>query len=139
MIVKFKRLHQDARIPYRAHPTDSGADLHALEDVFLQMGETALVSTGIALELPEGYEAQVRPRSGLAAKYGVVATLGTVDQAYSGEIKVIITNFGKMYHIRRGDRVAQLVIAPVLTPDFEEIEELAVTDRGSSGFGSSGK
>lgn len=138
MKVKFKKLHVDAKMPFRAHPTDSGADLHAIEDMTLQVGATALIGTGIALELPPGYEAQVRPRSGLSAKHGVMAIFGTVDEKYVGEVKVVITNFGKTYRIHKDDRIAQLVIVPVTTPEFEEVQELVVTDRGTNGFGSSG-
>lgn len=138
MKVKFKKLHVDAKMPFRAHPTDSGADLHAIEDVSLQVGETALIPTGIAMELPPGYEAQVRPRSGLASKNKIVAILGTVDNAYTGHVQVILTNLGRTFRVRKGDRIAQLVIAPVVCPEFEEVQELGVTDRGAKGFGSSG-
>jgi dUTP pyrophosphatase len=137
MTIKIKRLHPDAQIPSRAHPTDSGADLYALADVTLQMDETALVDTGIALELPSGYEAQVRPRSSLS-KNGIWAAFGTIDESYRGPVKVVLSNFGRTYTVRKGERIAQLVICPVSTPNFEEVQELSDTDRGSGGFGSTG-
>ena len=121
----------------------SGADLVASneEDLILKAGTWELVPTGLRLEIPPGYEAQVRPRSGLAAKYGVTVlnAPGTIDSDYRGEVKVILVNHGKEdFVIRRGDRIAQLVFAPVTRAEFTEEDNLASSQRGENGFGSTG-
>jgi len=121
----------------------AGLDLAAAlaEDLTLFPGDRALVPTGIALELPQGFEAQVRPRSGLAHKYGVTVlnSPGTIDADYRGEIQVVLINFGRdPVSIKRGDRIAQLVIAPILMVTLECAEALATTGRGNGGFGSTG-
>jgi dUTP pyrophosphatase len=108
----------------------------------LRPGETALIPTGFAIELPEGYEAQVRPRSGLAAKHqvGVLNSPGTIDADYRGEVKVVLTNFGKVdFVIKRGERIAQLVVAPYSRVTWEQKSSLDVTTRGSGGFGHTGR
>jgi dUTP pyrophosphatase len=110
-------------------------------DMVLRPGETALVPTGFAIALPEGYEAQVRPRSGLAIKHriGVMNSPGTIDPDYRGEVKVILTNFGAGdFVIRRGDRIAQMVVAPFVRAVWDERESLAPTSRGAGGFGHTG-
>jgi dUTP pyrophosphatase len=112
------------------------------DDLTLQPGSRALVPTGLAMALPAGYEAQVRPRSGLAAKHGVTVlnTPGTIDADYRGEVKVILINLGDTaFEISRGDRIAQMVIAPVLQAEIEEVEILSETSRGTGGFGSTGQ
>jgi len=121
----------------------AGLDLPAAieEDLTLFPGDRALIPTGIALELPQGFEAQVRPRSGLAHKYGVTVlnSPGTIDADYRGEIQVLLINFGRdPVSIKRGDRIAQLVIAPILMVTLECAEALATTGRGNGGFGSTG-
>jgi len=121
----------------------AGADLRAAidEDVVLQPGERALIPTGFAMALPGGFEAQVRPRSGLALKHGVTVlnTPGTIDADYRGEVGVILINHGhQSFHIQRGDRIAQMIIAPVMQASWQEMETLDATERGSGGFGSSG-
>jgi dUTP pyrophosphatase len=121
----------------------AGMDLHAAvpEPVLLQPGDFALVPTGIRIGLPAGYEGQVRPRSGLAAKYGIslVNTPGTIDEDYRGEVRVVLINQGsRPFIIRRGDRIAQLVIAPVVRAQVEVVEELDDTARGGGGFGHTG-
>jgi dUTP diphosphatase len=133
-------------IPLPAYATDgaSGVDLRAAipEELVLQPGERALVPTGIAIALPPGYEAQVRPRSGLAAKHGIgiLNAPGTVDSDYRGEIKVILMNYGREpFHIARGDRIAQLVVAPYVKAVWSETESLDETTRGSGGFGHTGR
>ncbi len=143
--VKVKRLPhaKDIDLPSYATPGSSGLDLRAaVEDkVVLEPGERALIPTGIILEIPEGYEGQVRPRSGLAINKGVTVlnSPGTIDSDYRGEIKVILINLGKeKVEIGRGDRIAQLVISPVVKADIEEVEDLSETLRGSGGFGSTG-
>lgn len=136
--VKIKKLKESAVIPKYAHSTDVGFDLVSVEDYFLQPGSVVTVSTGLSLELPDDFEVQVRPRSGLSAKTGLKAILGTIDPAYRGELKVIIQNTGDRYErISIGDRIAQGVIAPIYRASFDLVEQLNETDR-PGGFGSSG-
>jgi len=144
--VKIKRLRQDATIPTYGSAEAAGADVYAVfdknDDLWLAPGERRMISTGIAVELPVGFEFQVRPRSGLAAKHGltIVNTPGTVDSDYRGEIKVILLNTSnKAYQMSPGERIGQLVIAPVLRAQFAEVEELDISDRGAAGFGSTGR
>jgi len=140
--VLIKRLDPGVPLPSYAHPGDAGADLTAAEDVELGPGERALVPTGIAIALPDGYAAFVHPRSGLAAKHGVtlVNAPGTVDAGYRGEIKVTLLNTDRDRAIsfRRGDRIAQLVIQRVERAVFHEVTVLPGSSRGAGGFGSSG-
>lgn len=117
-------------------------DLRSAETLTLKPGTRALVATGIAIALPEQYEAQVRPRSGLAVKHGITVlnSPGTIDADYRGEIKVPLINLGaEDFVIARGDRIAQMIVAPVTTAELVEVETLDETARGSGGFGSSGK
>ena len=140
--VAVRRLDPDLPLPAYAHPGDAGADLLTTVDVTLQPGERALVPTGIALALPEGYVAFVQPRSGLAARHGVsiVNTPGTVDAGYRGEISVLLVNHdpAEPVELRRGDRVAQLVVQRFETARFVEVDELPDSARGSGGYGSTG-
>lgn len=175
MNVKIKRLHPDAVIPQYKHDGDAGFDLVAVDDVIIAPGETKLVPTGLALEIPQGYELQIRPRSGITLRTKLRVQLGTVDSNYRGEIGVIVDNFEQKqymtasdganwyldpvydkktidinesesvttkqhpvgtYIIRKGDRIAQGVIAPVTTATFVEADELGETSRGDGGFGS---
>jgi dUTP pyrophosphatase len=141
MKLKVYRLSPDAKIPQYSHPDDSGMDLIALQDIELFPGESRLVPTGIAIELPPQTEAQVRPRSGLALKHQITVlnTPGTIDEGYRGEIGVILINHGKnSFQVTAGMRIAQLVIAPVLRVEIEEVGDLSTTQRGSDGFGSTG-
>lgn len=135
------RLDAGLPLPERAHPGDAGVDLYTAVDVELGPGERAVVPTGLAIALPDGYAAFVHPRSGLAADYGVtlVNTPGTVDAGYRGEIKVIMFNTDRSRAVRftRGDRIAQLVIQRVEHPVFHEVTELPGSGRGSGGLGSS--
>jgi dUTP pyrophosphatase len=133
----------DLPLPRRATPGAAGYDLCAAVDaaLVLRPGERALVPTGFAIALPEGYEAQVRPRSGLALRHGVVLpnAPGTIDSDYRGEVKVILQNLGDApFTIRRGDRIAQLVVAPVARAEWDERAELEATPRGAGGFGHTG-
>jgi dUTP pyrophosphatase len=140
--VKLKKLHPDAVLPEKATVGSAGFDLVAIEQAKLPGGGgRAVVSTGIAMELPKGYEAQVRPRSGNAAKHGltVLNSPGTIDADYRGEVKVILVNFGPFYTVNPGDKIAQIVIQKVPDVEFEVVEELSDTDRGAGGFGSTGK
>ncbi|MBB6478812.1 dUTP diphosphatase [Spirochaeta isovalerica] len=121
----------------------AGADLKACinNDIMLSPGERALIDTGLKMEIPVGYEAQVRPRSGLAAKHGITVlnTPGTIDSDYRGEVKVILINLGdKEFTIKRGDRIAQIIFAPVTTAEFSLENALDVSERGTGGFGSTG-
>jgi len=139
--LKFKKVHALAVQPTRAHPTDSGLDLVSVETLSLAPGAFHAYDTGIQLELPAGYEGQVRPRSGLAAKKGVTVlnAPGTIDTAYTGNVKVILINHGPgTVDIKAGDRIAQLVVAPVSLMECVEVTEVAETDRGANGLGSTG-
>jgi|SRR5690625_213387 len=170
--IGFKRLDESAIIPTKAHASDSGFDLYALEDTIIEPGETAVVSTGIAVKLPSGYEAQVRPRSGVTTKTKLRVQLGTIDNEFRGELGVIVDNVfdepinfstgawtmlklaetidGDVinteektglgsYLIRKGDRVAQLVVQPLPPAQAYEIKgDMDSTSRGGKGFGSTG-
>jgi len=141
MTLRFKRIHPDAVLPAYAHPSDAGMDVRSVEDVTLAPGKRALVHTGLVMMLPPMYEAQVRPRSGLAVKHGVTVlnTPGTIDSGYRGEVGVILINLGEEdFQVRKGDKIAQIVIAPVIQPTIEEVEVIDETDRGTGGFGSTG-
>lgn len=140
--VSLVRLDPDLPVPAYAHPGDAGADLHATIDVHLAPGERALVPTGVAIALPDGFVALVHPRSGLAARHGVsiVNTPGTVDAGYRGEVKVLLINLdpAEPVELRRGDRIAQLVIQRVERARFVEVEVLPDSSRGAGGYGSTG-
>ena len=142
MILKFKRVHPDAILPAYAHPSDAGMDIRSVEDLTIGPGKRALVKTGLVMILPPNYEAQVRPRSGLALKKGVAVlnTPGTIDAGYRGEVGVILANFGdEEFAVAKGDKIAQVVIVPVTQPErIEEVQEIDETDRGAGGFGSTG-
>lgn len=145
--IEIKRLPHSECLPLPSYETEqaAGMDLRAAlpEDnpMTLDPGKTAMVPTGLAMALPQGFEAQVRPRSGLAAKFGVTVlnSPGTIDSDYRGEVKVILINHGpEAFVINRGDRIAQMVIAPVTQGILQETEELPDTERGEGGFGSTG-
>jgi dUTP diphosphatase len=141
--VLIKRLDPDLPVPAYSHPGDAGADLAAAEEITLGPGERALVRTGVAIALPDGYAAFVHPRSGLATKHGVtiVNAPGTVDAGYRGEIKVTLLNTDRERPVsfQRGDRIAQLVIQRVERAVFHEADELPGSARGDGGFGSTGQ
>ncbi|RNA70285.1 dUTP diphosphatase [Alteribacter keqinensis] len=137
-----KRIHEDAILPERAHEGDAGLDLYAIERKELKPGESALIGTGIQIALPEGTEAQVRPRSGLALKHSVTVlnSPGTIDEGYRGEVKIILINHGKEpFIVEKEMRIAQMVIAPILFVNVSETNDLSETIRAEKGFGSSGK
>jgi len=141
MRIVIKKLSPDAILPSYAHGAeeDAGLDLRALEHVVLRPGAAQAVSTGIAIELPPGYEAQVRPRSGMALKHSITVNFGTIDPGYRGEIRVIMFNLGQAdYTVEKGDRIAQLVVARYEPIEWEE-GELGASARGGGGFGSSGR
>ena len=142
--LKVKKLHPDAIIPTRGSEKASGLDLYALQTYTIgASGKTTQVKTGIAFQIPEGYEIQVRPRSGLSLKTGlrVANSPGTVDQDYLGDCSVLMYSAdGKDYEIQRGERIGQAVLVPVAIPTLEEVTEFDLkTERGTQGFGSTGK
>ena len=141
--VLIRRLDPDLPLPAYALPGDAGADLRTAVDVELAPGERAVVPTGIAVAMPEGYAAFVHPRSGLAARYGVslVNTPGTIDSGYRGEIKIIMVNLDRKDPVSfsRGDRVSQLVFQRVERARFTEVDELPGSERGDGGHGSTGR
>jgi len=141
--VRIKRLPHGHGLPLPAYATDgaAGMDVVAAEQVILRPGMRLAVATGFAVAIPAGYEIQVRPRSGLALKHGITVpnTPGTVDSDYRGEVKVILINHSEdNFPIQRGDRIAQLVLAPVTMAAWDEVTELDDTVRGAGGFGSTG-
>jgi dUTP pyrophosphatase len=141
MNIKIIKLKEQAIIPKYEHHNDSGLDLASIETVEIPSGESKLVKTGISIELPPNTEAQIRPRSGLALKHQITVlnTPGTIDEGYRGEIGVILINHGKTtFNVTQGMRIAQMVIAPVIRVEIEEVEQLSDTIRGKGGFGSTG-
>ena len=142
--IKLTRLPHGEGLPlprYASHDA-AGLDVTSAEDLTLEPGHRHAVATGFSIEIPPGFEVQVRPRSGLAFKNGITClnTPGTIDSDYRGEVKVILVNLGsEPFEVRRGERIAQLVPAPVLRASFVEVDELGGTARGSGGFGSTGQ
>ena len=162
IIIKIKKLHEDAIIPTKTHPTDSGWDLYALEDTMFYPMETKLIKTGIAIELPPGYDAQIRSRSSMAYRRHFIVTNGpgTVDNSFINDLGEILTWIPKIFlpmykgcgevevygtqvpsptAIKKGERIAQLIISEVINSSFIVVAELSSTDRGLAGLGSSGK
>ena len=142
--VLIKKLYSNVNIPTYKTSGSSGLDLEAFigEDLMLKPNNTILVPTGLSVAIEDGLEIQIRPRSGLAAKnmISVLNTPGTIDADYRGEIKVILINLGKdNFTIKKGDRIAQMVVCPIIKANFEIVDELPKTPRGASGFGSTGK
>ncbi|WP_026906411.1 dUTP diphosphatase [Paucisalibacillus globulus] len=140
--LKIKLIHEDAKMPYRANEGDAGLDLFSIEEKLIKAGESALIGTGIQMELPKGTEAQIRPRSGLALKHSITLlnTPGTIDEGYRGELKVILINHGREdFKVEKQMRIAQMVIAPVLKVQLEQTDILSSSERDKGGFGSSGK
>ena len=138
--VAVRRLRPDAEIPSQAYEGDAGLDLAACEPAVLEPGERAVVPTGVAVEIPEGYAGFVQPRSGLAARHGIgiVNAPGLIDSGYRGEIRVVLLNTGReTFSVEAVMRIAQLVIAPVASVRLVEVDELAASERGTQGFGSS--
>jgi dUTP pyrophosphatase len=142
--IQVQRLPHGNGLPAPSYATDgaAGLDVVAAEELILAPGQRHAVATGFAIAIPEGYEVQVRPRSGLAIKHGITClnTPGTIDHDYRGEVKVILANLGsEPFEVRRGERIAQLVPAPVTKAHFSEVVELTETSRGAGGFGSTGR
>ena len=139
--VAVRRLREDAHLPHQAYEGDAGFDLAACEHVVLAPGERAVVATGIAVEIPQGYAGFVQPRSGLAARHGVgvVNSPGLIDSGYRGEIRIVLINTDReeAFVVDAGMHIAQLVVAPVAAVRMIEVAELAASERGARGFGSS--
>lgn len=142
MSLRVRRLDQRARLPTQAHRGDAGLDLYALGETAIEPGDRASIGTGIALEIPHGQAGLVLPRSGLAARHGIalVNAPGLIDSGYRGEIRVLLLNTDRSerFAVRAGDRIAQLVLVRVESPEVVEVPALAYTERGERGFGSSG-
>lgn len=136
--LQIKQLSESATLPTRAHTTDSGLDLYASEDALVTYTHASVIPTGIAVNIPAGYEGQIRPRSGKSSKTNLRVILGTVDCGYNGEIGVIADTLNKSeYLVRKGEKIAQLVISPIVTPTLEIVDQFDTqSDRGESGFGS---
>jgi len=142
MKLKIKKLNNEAIIPAYQTELAAGFDLHAIKADILEPMERKLIKTGIAFEIEQGYEVQIRPRSGLAYKHGITVlnSPGTIDADYRGEIMVLLINLSNdFYGIKKGERIAQAVVAPVVQAEIVEVEELSDTKRGEKGFGSTGK
>ena len=142
--IELQRLPNGEGLPVPSYATEgaAGLDIVAAEDVTLAPGQRHAVATGFAIAIPQGHEVQIRPRSGLALRHGITClnTPGTIDHDYRGEVKVILANLGsEPFEVRRGERIAQLVPAPVLRAQFSEVAELGATSRGAGGFGSTGR
>lgn len=143
--VEIKLLSNNATVPTRSYATDSGLDLYAAESVRIKAGETVVIKTDIAVNIPVGFEAQVRPRSGVTSVTKLRVQLGTVDQSYNGNIGVIVDNISNeesranAIHVFKGDKIAQLVLTPVVTPKAKVVDNFNdIKERGSNGFGSTG-
>ena len=141
--IQIKKLSSSVLIPKYETSGSSGMDIsaHIENNIIIKPGEKALIATGFSIAIPKGYEVQIRPRSGLAIKKNITVlnTPGTIDADYRGEIKVILINLGKeKFIIKNGERVAQMVVCPVVQASLEEVKELSDTQRGSGGFGSTG-
>jgi dUTP pyrophosphatase len=140
MILKVKKLHPDSIVPKYAHEDDAGFDLFAIEDSLVKRGERVAIHTGIAMEIPQGYVGLIWDKSGIAMKEGIKTVGGVVDSAYRGEVMIGVINFGeKDYTFLKGHKVAQMLIQKKETMQFEEVEDLSDTKRGTGGFGSTGK
>lgn len=138
--VAFRRLRPDAHVPRQAYEGDAGLDLAACDAIHLEPGERAVVPTGLAVEIPDGYAGFVQPRSGLAARHGIgiVNSPGLIDSGYRGEIRVVLLNTSRdAFSVEPGMRIAQLVVAPVASVRLIEVDDLAGSERGVRGFGSS--
>ena len=137
--LKIKRISPEATLPTRAHPNDAGLDLYALEDSVIEPGQGKMLRTGIALALTDGFVGLVADRSSMA-KRGIKTAGGVIDAGYRGEVHIVLWNISRETHaLKRGERIAQLLILPIATPAVAEVEDLDATARGEKGFGSSGK
>ncbi|WP_200415960.1 dUTP diphosphatase [Virgibacillus salexigens] len=161
MNLNIKKLNENAIIPTYAHETDAGFDLYAAEEVIIKPEKTRIIKTGLAIDVPKGYELQIRPRSGITTKTNLRVQLGTIDSGYKGEIGVIVDNistYGEVmnehhvklsdsyfknhsspvYYIFKGDKIAQAVLSPVIQASFNVVDDLGESERGVNGYGSTG-
>jgi len=139
--IKIKKIKENSILPHYAHEGDAGVDLYSTGDYVLKPGQRLLVSTGLSMAIPKGYEGQIRPKSGLALKHGITTcnSPGTIDSGYRGEIGVIVINHGaEEFKIEKETKIAQIVFNKIETAEFEEVENLEDTKRGEYGFGSTG-
>ncbi|NMM65730.1 dUTP diphosphatase [Clostridium sp. P21] len=139
--LKITKINETAKLPQYAHDGDAGMDLFSIEEVIIPPSETALIHTGIKIELPRNTEAQVRPRSGLALKHSITVlnTPGTIDEGYRGEIGIILINHGKLpFKVEKNMKIAQMVVKPVLKVNIIKVQQLSETERSEGGFGSTG-
>ena len=140
MKIRIKKIHPDANVPHYAHGADAGLDLFSVESFEIEPGERKSIPLGLAIEIPEGYVGLIWDKSGLSHKYGIKTFGGVIDSGYRGEIHAGIMNLSdKFFSFEKGHKIAQLLIQKVDHPEFEEVKELSDSDRGSNGFGSSGK
>lgn len=138
--IKVKKMSRKAKMPTKAHPSDAGVDLYSAAQYLIPVGGRALIRTGVAMEIPEGYVGFATGRSGKTVKEGLVGQLGIIDAGYRGEIGIMAFNFsGSTLIVDPGDKVGQIVILPIPGIELEEAEELSESDRGTNGFGSTGK
>lgn len=137
--IKVKLLDSRARMPFKATEGAVGYDLCSIDEVMIYRNEVLRIGTGVAIEIPEGYVVDIRPRSGLAARDGVIGVYGTIDIDYRGEIGVILHCTGEPYHVQVGERIAQMVILVAPLTELLQVDQLSGTDRGAGGFGSTGK
>jgi len=140
--IKVKKTNEDAIIPTYSKKGDAGMDLYSIKDYYIPARRVRLIETGLKVEIPEGYEGQIRPRSGLALNHGITVlnTPGTIDSGYRGEIGVILINHGiDSYNIKKGDKIAQIIFIKHETANLEEVTELSETERGIGSFGHTGK
>ena len=139
MKIFVQKLDPSAKLPSYAYEGDAGMDLFSFEDCEISPGENRLVSTGVKIVVPEGCAGLVWDKSGIATKHHITTIAGVIDSNYRGELKIALTNLGKeSYHIKKGEKIAQLVIQPVVSGTITEVEEMDTTERGEEGFGSSG-
>ena len=139
MKIKIKKLNENAVIPAYAHPGDAGMDLYASEDGVINPGERKLIGTGLSIELPEGYVSLIWDKSGLAAKRGITTLGGVIEYTYRGEYRVVMYNTSQEPHeVKAGEKIAQLLIQPIVSAEVEEVTELSETARGDGAFGSTG-
>jgi len=139
MIIRFKKISEDSKVPSFANEGDAGMDLYASEDMEVARGEIKAVPTGVKMELPKGYVALIWDKSGIALKSGIKTMGGVLDSGYRGEIKVIVTNLSdEVFEVKKGDKVAQMLIQKVESPEVEITEDLSDSERGDGGFGSTG-
>ncbi|MEK7581971.1 MAG: dUTP diphosphatase [Patescibacteria group bacterium] len=140
MVLKVKKLKSDAKLPSYGHPGDAGMDIYSCEEKTLLPQEQTLISTGISIEIPDGYVGLVWDKSGLSTRHGLKTVAGVIDAGYRGEVSIAMANVGSVsYTFKKGEKIAQMLIQKVERTEFEEVKELSETSRGTGGFGSTGK